>query len=71
MRLDFAELTVRYLKDGDSSIHGIFSITNQCAFVTVEVVKVKEVAPSGCVSVNIEPGKTVKPDMIVEGDDED
>lgn len=70
MRLDFAELTVRRFKDRGFNIHGIPSIADQQSFVVAEVAEVEEAAPSGVGSVHEKTGEIIKPDIIVEDDDE-
>lgn len=69
MRLRFAELTVRRFKAGGSDVHESTSIADQRAFVMVDVANVEEDAPSGGGLVHEEPGKIVKPRMIVVSDD--
>lgn len=71
MRLDFAELEVRCLKDRGSDILGIFSIADQRLFVTTQVAEDENVAPRDGGSVHEEPGEVFEPDVIVEDDDED
>lgn len=65
MRLDFPELAVHRFNDRGSEIHKIRSSANLRPFVTAEVVKVEELAPSGSGLLHKEL------DEIVKDDDED
>lgn len=65
------ELAVRRFKERGSEIQGIPSIANQRVFITEEVAKVEEVAPSGGGSVHEEPAEIIEPDVIAENDDGD
>lgn len=69
MQSDFAELAVCRLKAGSANIHGIQSITNQHAFVTAKIAKLKEAAPSHNGSIHKEPGEIVEPDDLVKDKD--
>lgn len=68
MRLDFADLIVRCLKNGSSNIHGFSDIADQRVCVTVEVKEVNTFALSWGGSVHNKPREIVKPDVSVEDD---
>lgn len=52
-------------------MYRISIIATQCAFVMADVAKGEEVAPSDVALVHEELGDIVKPDVIVEDNDDD
>lgn len=70
MRVEIAELAVRHFKNEGSDKHGISSITSQRVFVRAEGADVEEVARSGGGLVQEKAGEILKPEMVVETDDE-